>query len=140
MLTTNFRGEVLVKSNYIHHSVTLKNQSSISRTVTFTLAYVQWMEYHHQNSLYGISATVCADSTKEPCAVSPCTEILAKCAVCRTKINDENVFVAYIFALLAPTALYSLQDRVTSMNHNISWLHRVLPMSFNIFTSQWLLY
>ena len=70
----------------------------------------------------------------------PVLRILAKCAVCRTKINDENVFVAYIFALLAPTALYSLQDRVTSMNHNISWLHRVLPMSFNIFTSQWLLY
>ena len=81
---------------YIHHSVTLKNQSSISETVTFTLAYVQWMEYHHQNSLYGISATVCGDSTKEPsmCSFLPVLRILAKCAVCRTKINDENVVVA----------------------------------------------
>ena len=81
---------------YIHHSVTLKNQSSISETVTFTLAYVQWMEYHHQNSLYGISATVCADSTKElsMCSFLPALRILAKCAVCRTKINDEHIFVA----------------------------------------------
>ena len=81
---------------YIHHSVTLKNQSSISESVTFTLAYVQWMEYHHQNSLYGISATVCGDSTKEPsmCSFLPVLRILAKCAVCHTKINDENFFLA----------------------------------------------
>ena len=51
---------------YIHNAVTIKDEiSGKSTVVNFTLAYVLWKEYHHQNSLYGISATVCANSVKE---------------------------------------------------------------------------
>ena len=82
---------------YIRNAVTIKDEiSGKSTVVNFTLAYVLWMEYHHQNSLYGISATVCANSVKESslCSFIPVLRIFAKCATCFTSLNNETVFVA----------------------------------------------
>ena len=82
---------------YIQHTVTLKEMSSrTSNIVHFTLAYVHWMDYHHDNRRYGTSATVCANSVKEVsmCSFIPVLRIFAKCATCCTDLTDENVFVA----------------------------------------------
>lgn len=82
---------------YFNHSVTLHhNNNETSNVVQYTLAYVRWMDYHHQNSLYGISATVCANSYKEAslCCFIPVLRIFAKCANCIVTLRDEDVFVA----------------------------------------------
>ena len=51
---------------YIHHTVKIsENQSNLSRILHYTFAFVHWMEeYHRDNCPYGVSATVCANSTK----------------------------------------------------------------------------
>ena len=79
---------------FIQHTVTILDHTNVSKIQRYTLAYVSWMNYHHDNSMFGISATVCATSTKELCACSfiPALRISAKCATCTIKIC--TVFVA----------------------------------------------
>ena len=75
---------------YFHHTVTIsENQSELSKIVHYTFAFVHWMEYHHHNSTYGISATVCANSTKQAslCSIIPVLRISAKCATCVTTLT-----------------------------------------------------
>lgn len=82
---------------YFSHSVTLTdNQAQISENMQYTFAYIHWMEYHHQYSSYGISATVSANLARETslCSITPVLRIAAKCASCTTTLNDETVFVA----------------------------------------------
>lgn len=82
---------------YFCHSITLKEtHSEVSKIVNYTFAYSHWMDYHHQNSIFGISATVCANSTREPSMFSiiPVLRIFAKCASCLVTLNDETTFVA----------------------------------------------
>ena len=82
---------------FFTHSITIQNvNSSISQVVHYTIAYVHWMDYHHENSLYGSSATVCANSVKEVsvCSYLPVLRIYAKCATCRITLHDEVVLVA----------------------------------------------
>jgi hypothetical protein len=80
---------------YFSHSVTLED-SVESKIVNYTFAFCHWMNYHHQNRYFGISATVCANSTKEPslCCNIPVLRIYAKCATCTVTINDDITFVA----------------------------------------------
>ena len=54
------------------------------------------MEYHHQYSLYGISATVRVNLARETslCSITPVLRIAAKCASCTATLNDKTVFVA----------------------------------------------
>ena len=82
---------------YFSHSVTLRREGSASsEIISYTMALVRWMDYHHENSLYGITATVCANMFKEPslCCFIPVLRICAKCASCIININHETVFVA----------------------------------------------
>lgn len=64
---------------YFRHSVTLReDHTELSKILQYTFANIHWMEYHHQCSLYGISATVCANSTRDTslCSIYPCCGFL----------------------------------------------------------------
>ena len=87
---------------YFYHSVTIReSHSEISKIVHYTFAYCHWMNYHHENSIFGISATVCATLTREPsmCSIIPVLRVLGKCANCTVTLRDEKVFVACPIAL-----------------------------------------
>ena len=82
--------------HYVNHAVTIKDNHGTSQIVTYTLAYVHWMNLHHQSTMYGISATVCENSECEPslCSFIPVLRIFAKCATCLNTLNDETVLIA----------------------------------------------
>ena len=82
---------------YFTQSITVHKASALtSQKMQYTMAFVQWMETHPQNSLYGISATLCYNIYKAPslCSFIPVLRIIAKCASCKIVLDDEEVFVA----------------------------------------------
>ena len=82
---------------YFKQSVTLrKTNAKSSMTVYYTMAHVHWMKPHSESSIYGISATVCANEFEEIslCCYIPILRILGKCAHCLMTSHDETIFVA----------------------------------------------
>ena len=81
---------------YFNQMVTTCDNSNSSKVVHYTMAYVKWMDHHHQSSRYGVSAVVCANFFREKslCSFIPVLRISGICASCSLTIDGEIVIVA----------------------------------------------
>ena len=112
--------------------IILKNENVLGDMIDFLLYLNEYVLCQSQNAVDNLTQKeVCHDAIYEI--------LLGGDQLTRKRMRKGGKMSSLATKLKDLLLSIILHNRVTSMNNNLLWLHRVLPISLNIFTSQWLM-